>query len=158
MLLGRWRVPTAMIAADLLILQVTAGRRSIPLAVSTFRLCARLGFSISVLLWISVQNLFRRSPSPWPLPFPPLAPLVTAHRVLCSPASPVLWSCPTPRAVHRCRIPLGFTARTLVPPKVSHGISRFPLNEFTCMRRVSDHAGSVSSLAWRAVRVALRVI
>ena len=140
-LLGRWYTPTPLVAASLLVLQVMDGRRYTPLAVSTFRLRARLGFSISILLWISVQHLFRWPTSPWSRPFPPPSPPVTAYRALCSTASSVLWSCPTPCAGHRCRVPLGFTARTLVPPKASHRVSRFPLNEFTCMHRVLDHAG-----------------
>src|SRR5437870_11585764 len=34
--------------------------------------------------------------SPWSVPFPPPTPLAVARRP-CSPASPVLWNCVTPR-------------------------------------------------------------
>jgi len=82
--------------------------------------------------------------SPWPVPFPPLPPQAVAHHRLCSEASQVLRDCLTsPTFVHRCRAPLGFTARTsLTLGKAKRGTSRFPRKELTYVLGVFDHAGS----------------
>jgi hypothetical protein len=49
-----------------------------------------------------------------------------------------------PTAVHRRRVPFGFSARTPAPCSgVGCGISRFPCERFMRMLRVSDLAGSV---------------
>lgn len=83
------------------------------------------------------------SSSPWSIPFPPPPPPETAHRLLCSGASPVLWDRPTSPDLHLRRAPFGFPdrARSAICSEPDRGISRFPCEVDTRMPEFSDRAG-----------------
>ena len=79
--------------------------------------------------------------SPWPDPFPPPTPPLVAQ--LCSPASPVLWACPTspvrPSVAFALRLP---TTPQGAIPLGKLEISRFSCKMCPCMLGVSDYVGS----------------
>ena len=88
--------------------------------------------------------------SPWSASFPPRTPLPTHTRRLCSPASPVLCGCPTPRR-RACRT-LRLLPSPTVPPAIRAGVcgvSRFSRMEFPYMLRVFDSAGPKDSSRYR---------
>jgi RNA-directed DNA polymerase len=81
----------------------------------------------------------------------PLGQAPSLHNLRQRESHPLLFDCfygtygpvRLPVSVHRCRVPLGFTARAVAPSATTrHRTSRFPCGKLPCVHRVSDHAGS----------------
>jgi hypothetical protein len=87
--------------------------------------------------------------SPWPAPFPPPSPPIPWGD-LCSKASSVLWSCPTPYTRASRPYPAGVCRADLAVRAQARGrASRVPYTMFPCMPGVCDPARCGYILPWR---------